>query len=138
DRSNVPPTLFIGNRTLSKAQKVAQWIATGITKPCSVNAFHLPEKGITTEMKEILGKALTEQGLVIPVAIHWATFCALESVRLPIKRVGGTLLRSIRSRPAASAIPPAPAIIMLQCLFIPEILDLYHRFYFKRCPLSPN
>jgi len=56
DRSNVPPTLFIGNRTLSKAQKVAQWIATGITKPCSVNAFHLPEKGITAEMKEILGQ----------------------------------------------------------------------------------
>ena len=54
--SAVPPTIFIGNRTLSKALKVARWIVEGTTKPCSVKAFHLPEEGITEEMKEILGQ----------------------------------------------------------------------------------
>ena len=53
--SAVPPTIFIGNRTLSKALKVARWIEEGTTKPCSVKAFHLPEEGLTEEMKEILG-----------------------------------------------------------------------------------
>ncbi len=54
--SAVPPTVFIGNRTLSKALMVARWIEDGTTKPCSVKAFHLPEEGITAEMKEILDK----------------------------------------------------------------------------------
>ncbi len=57
ERSAVPPTIFIGNRTLSKALKVARWIEEGTTKPCSITAFHLPEEGITAEMKEILGKS---------------------------------------------------------------------------------
>lgn len=54
--SAVTPTIFIGNRTLSKAQKVVKWIKEGTTKPCSIKAFHLPEEGLTTEMKEILGQ----------------------------------------------------------------------------------
>ena len=54
--SAVPPTLFIGNRTLSKAQKVARWISEGTTKPCSVKAFHLSGEDLTAEMKEILGQ----------------------------------------------------------------------------------
>ena len=54
--SAVPPTIFIGNRTLSKALKVARWIEEGTTKPCSVKAFHLPEEGLTEEIKEILGQ----------------------------------------------------------------------------------
>ena len=58
--SRVPPTIFIGNRTLSKALKVARWIEEGTTKPCSITAFHLPEEGITAEMKEIL-----EQGNIL-------------------------------------------------------------------------
>lgn len=60
ERSVVPPTVFIGNRTLSKAQRVAEWIEEGTTKPCSVKAFHLPGKGMTTAMKEVL-----EQGDVL-------------------------------------------------------------------------
>lgn len=56
ERSEVPPTVFIGNRTLSKALKVAKWIEEGTTKPCSVRAFHLPGEGLTEEMKEILGE----------------------------------------------------------------------------------
>ena len=51
--SDVGPALFIGNRTLSKAQKVAKWIEEGTTKPCTVKSFHLPENGLTNEMKEI-------------------------------------------------------------------------------------
>jgi len=54
--SEVPPTVFIGNRTFSKALKVARWIEEGTTKPCSVKAFHLPGEDLTEEMKEILGK----------------------------------------------------------------------------------
>lgn len=51
--SEVAPALFIGNRTLAKAQKVTQWIEEGTTKPCTVQSFHLPENGLTEEMKEI-------------------------------------------------------------------------------------
>ncbi len=58
----VTPTIFIGNRTLSKAQKVAKWIEDGTTVPCTVKAFHLPEEGLTEEMKVILtrGDALLD------------------------------------------------------------------------------
>jgi len=54
--SKVPPTIFIGNRTLAKAQKVAQWIKEGSTKPCTVMAFHLPENGSTNEMEHIFNE----------------------------------------------------------------------------------
>lgn len=54
--SEVTPSLFIGNRTLSKAIKVAQWIEEGATKPCSIKSFHLPQEGFTDEMKEILNQ----------------------------------------------------------------------------------
>jgi saccharopine dehydrogenase-like NADP-dependent oxidoreductase len=49
--SDVPPSLFIGDRLHNKAKKVAQWIVDGTTKPCSVQDFHLPEDGLTEEMK---------------------------------------------------------------------------------------
>ena len=55
--SKVPPAIFIGNRTLSKAQEVAKWIEKGTKKPCSIKGFHLPEEGISAEMKEILSQA---------------------------------------------------------------------------------
>jgi len=54
--SKVPPTLYIGNRTLSKAQELARWIEDGTDKPCSIKAFHLPEEGLPEEMKEILSQ----------------------------------------------------------------------------------
>jgi saccharopine dehydrogenase-like NADP-dependent oxidoreductase len=54
--SEVTPTLFIGDRNFSKANKVAQWIEEGTTKPCSVNAFHLDEKNLSDEMKAIFDK----------------------------------------------------------------------------------
>jgi len=54
--SKVPPSLYIGNRTLSKAQELARWIEDGTDKPCDIKAFHLPEEGIPEEMKEILSQ----------------------------------------------------------------------------------
>lgn len=54
--SKVSPTIFIGDRTLSKALKVTQWIKDGVNKPVSVNAFHLVEKGMTPEMKNIFNQ----------------------------------------------------------------------------------
>jgi len=52
--SAIKPTLFIGNRTYSKALKVARWIEKGTTTPCSVSSFQLPEEGRTGVMEEIL------------------------------------------------------------------------------------
>jgi len=54
--SEATPTIFIGNRTLSKAQKVADWIKSGTNKPCDVLAFHLTEEGLTSEMERIFNK----------------------------------------------------------------------------------
>ncbi|TDD74402.1 saccharopine dehydrogenase family protein [Flavobacterium caseinilyticum] len=54
--STVAPTIFIGDRTHSKAKKVAQWIQEGTTKNGSVQDFHLAENGLTEEMKAILSQ----------------------------------------------------------------------------------
>jgi saccharopine dehydrogenase-like NADP-dependent oxidoreductase len=54
--SEVTPSLFIGNRTLSKAQKVAHWIEEGSTKKGEIKSFLLPENGLTDEMKELFFK----------------------------------------------------------------------------------
>ncbi|MDI5897479.1 saccharopine dehydrogenase family protein [Flavobacterium yafengii] len=52
--SEVAPTLFIGDRTHSKAKKVAHWIQEGTTKSGFIQDFHLAENGLTDEMKAIL------------------------------------------------------------------------------------
>lgn len=52
--SKVTPTLFIGNRRLSKAQRVAKWIEEGNSKNCQAKGFLLPEEGLPDEMKDIL------------------------------------------------------------------------------------
>jgi saccharopine dehydrogenase-like NADP-dependent oxidoreductase len=51
--SEVTPTLFIGDRTHSKAKKVANWIQEGTTKPSFIKDFHLDETGLTDEMTAI-------------------------------------------------------------------------------------
>lgn len=51
--SQVTPTIFIGNRTLPKAQKVAKWIEEGTSNSCNIKAFHLAEMEMTAEMKDI-------------------------------------------------------------------------------------
>lgn len=39
--STVHPTIYIGNRTLSKAQKLVEWIENGITNSCRIKSFPL-------------------------------------------------------------------------------------------------
>ena len=51
--SKVTPTLFIGNRTLAKAQSVAKWIEKGTTKPYKINSFLFSENEITPEMEVV-------------------------------------------------------------------------------------
>ena len=51
--SEVTPSLFIGDRTHSKAKKVANWIQEGTTKPSFIKDFHLDETGLTDEMTAI-------------------------------------------------------------------------------------
>ena len=51
--SEVTPSLFIGNRTIEKAQKVAEWIKSGTTKSGSVEAFQLNIAEPTEEMRTI-------------------------------------------------------------------------------------
>ena len=60
--STVTPTIYVGNRTLSKAEKVAKWIMNGTAKPCKVIAFHLDPLHISDEVKTILknGDALLD------------------------------------------------------------------------------
>jgi len=53
----VTPTIFIGNRTLQNAQKVAKWIEIGTTKPCVINPFRLTDEEITEEMKIIFNES---------------------------------------------------------------------------------
>lgn len=55
--SEVPPTLFIGDRTLSRAKQVALWIQEGTTNSGFIQDFHLAENGITDEMKIIFRQA---------------------------------------------------------------------------------
>jgi saccharopine dehydrogenase-like NADP-dependent oxidoreductase len=55
--SEVTPTLYIGNRTLEKAQKTAKWIESGTTKPSTVHAFHLTADALSDEMRTIFQQA---------------------------------------------------------------------------------
>jgi len=50
------PTIYIGNRTLSKAQKVAKWIEDGTTKSVKVHPFLLQEQGLSDAMQTIFKK----------------------------------------------------------------------------------
>lgn len=54
--STVTPTIYIGNRTLSKAQDLVKWIKDGITGSCSIESFHLSEKSLTKEMIEVFNQ----------------------------------------------------------------------------------
>ncbi|ALM07407.1 saccharopine dehydrogenase [Sediminicola sp. YIK13] len=54
--STVSPTIYIGNRTLEKAQRVSEWIKVGTTKSCEVVPFLLDAHTITDEMKRIFEK----------------------------------------------------------------------------------
>ena len=53
EQSKVPPALFIGNRTLSRAQEVAQWIEKGTKKAATVRAFELNATELSKEAEAI-------------------------------------------------------------------------------------
>jgi saccharopine dehydrogenase-like NADP-dependent oxidoreductase len=53
ERSKVSPTLYIGNRTLSKAQDVVQWIEKGATRATAVKAFELNPKKLSARAESI-------------------------------------------------------------------------------------
>ncbi|KAA5821842.1 saccharopine dehydrogenase [Algibacter amylolyticus] len=55
--SQVTPTIYIGNRTLTKAEKVANWIMNGSAKPCKVVGFHLDPLEISDHAKTIFENA---------------------------------------------------------------------------------
>lgn len=55
--SGVTPSIFIGNRTLSKAEELVSWVKAGTTKKMDISAFHLPGDKITGEMKSICEQA---------------------------------------------------------------------------------
>lgn len=54
--SKIPQTIYIGNRTLSKAQKLVDWIENGISKSCIIRSFHLFEDDLTKEMKDVFNQ----------------------------------------------------------------------------------
>ncbi|WP_317042199.1 saccharopine dehydrogenase family protein [Salegentibacter sediminis] len=55
--SGITPSIYIGNRTLVKAQELVTWVKEGTTKNCELEAFHLPEEKVTEGMIAILKKS---------------------------------------------------------------------------------
>ena len=53
ERSKVSPTIYIGNRTLSKAQEVAHWIEKGTARAKEVKAFELNPNELSEKAKAI-------------------------------------------------------------------------------------
>lgn len=58
--SKVSPTIYIGDRSLSKAQKLVAWIETGSTKSTTIKSFHLSEDDLNSDMI-----AIFEEGDII-------------------------------------------------------------------------
>ncbi|APG60333.1 saccharopine dehydrogenase family protein [Christiangramia salexigens] len=55
--SNILPRLYIGNRTLSRADKMAKWIMEGTSKIPEIETFQLDFDGIRDEAQKIFKKA---------------------------------------------------------------------------------
>lgn len=55
--SKVTPTIYIGNRTLSKAKQAVKWIENGSEKPTALIAFKLDQKTLNQEMKTVFEQA---------------------------------------------------------------------------------
>jgi saccharopine dehydrogenase-like NADP-dependent oxidoreductase len=83
---NVPLKIFIGNRTLEKAEKVAHMIGEGTTKPSLAKAFCLSDMGLTKEMEEIFtqGDVLLDclPGSLAPKMASYAKKYGLHYVNL--------------------------------------------------------
>ena len=83
---NVPLKIFIGNRTLEKAEKVAHWIGEGTTNPSVAKAFCLSDMGLTKEMEDIFtqGDVLLDclPGSLAPKMANYAKKFGLHYVNL--------------------------------------------------------
>jgi saccharopine dehydrogenase-like NADP-dependent oxidoreductase len=55
--SKIPPKLFIGNRNLSGANEMAEWIKEGVSKELEITTFQLATDKVSSEMKKILEQA---------------------------------------------------------------------------------
>jgi saccharopine dehydrogenase-like NADP-dependent oxidoreductase len=55
--SEIPPKLFIGNRNLSGANEMAEWIKEGVSKTLEITTFKLTTDEVSSEMKKILEQA---------------------------------------------------------------------------------
>ncbi len=55
--SEVIPRIFILNRSLEKANKMAEWIKKGSSRSLQIECFELPEKKIPVKLKKALQKA---------------------------------------------------------------------------------
>jgi saccharopine dehydrogenase-like NADP-dependent oxidoreductase len=51
--SEIPPKLFIGNRNLSGANEMAEWIKEGVSKKIEITTFKLEADEVSSEMKKI-------------------------------------------------------------------------------------
>ncbi len=54
--SKVTPTIFIGNRTLTRAEHMSQWIQDGTNKTCSIYTFELNADALSPEAEAIFEK----------------------------------------------------------------------------------
>ncbi|MFV8226582.1 saccharopine dehydrogenase family protein [Christiangramia aquimixticola] len=55
--SDIPPRLYIGNRSLINADKMAKWITEGISKSIQIETFELRDDEISEKTGRILKKA---------------------------------------------------------------------------------
>jgi saccharopine dehydrogenase-like NADP-dependent oxidoreductase len=55
--SEIPPKLFIGNRNLSGANEMADWIKEGVSNTLEITTFELATDEVSSEMKKILEEA---------------------------------------------------------------------------------
>ena len=55
--SQITPTIYIGNRSLSKAKQVIRWIENGSKKTTKLIAFRLEQNSLSHEMKTVFEQA---------------------------------------------------------------------------------
>jgi saccharopine dehydrogenase-like NADP-dependent oxidoreductase len=55
--SEIPPKIFIGNRNLSGANEMVEWIKEGVSETLEITTFELTTDEVSSEMKKILEEA---------------------------------------------------------------------------------
>jgi len=54
ESSKISPNIYIGNRTVSNARSAVKWVKAGCSRKVNIQAVHIPEEGISGELKELL------------------------------------------------------------------------------------